>query len=204
MARSLILRGYGSGTKGEEIKTTVALGAGLGLLSLGLHAGCAREGPETMVLPAGTQLAVTLDQSVTTGIHHVGDPLDTTVKEPVVVSGRRVIPAGVTVRGAIVRAVSGDQPEGPAMTIAFTQLINRHGNVQEIETMPFEIEGTLAGPAPLTTPGKADPEPGSHVASDEDVAPEIELPVGHLLVVEVVKPAEIAALWSDEDDEGRF
>lgn len=62
-----------------------------------------------MVIPAGTVLTVTLEQTVNSKTASNGGSLVAWLAEPVTVNGSVVLPAGTKVTGTIVRAQSNDR-----------------------------------------------------------------------------------------------
>ncbi len=57
---------------------------------------------ETLSIPAGMTINCRLIQTLSTKLNYQGDPFNATVMEPVVISGRQVIPVGAMVEGRIV------------------------------------------------------------------------------------------------------
>ncbi len=60
--------------------------------------------PPTLVIPAGTELRVRLDQDLGSKISHAGDSFSATVADDVVVDGRTVIPRGAEAEGTVIDA----------------------------------------------------------------------------------------------------
>lgn len=60
--------------------------------------------PASIVIPAGTELRVRLDQDLGSKISHAGDSFPATVSDDVVVDGRTVIPQGAEAEGTVIDA----------------------------------------------------------------------------------------------------
>ena len=76
---------------------------------------------ESIVLPAGTSIEVTVDQSVSSKTNNAGDRFDASVATPVVVNGKQVIPAGASITGTVTVAKSAGRFKGNA---EFTLTLN--------------------------------------------------------------------------------
>jgi len=88
--------------------------------STGASAG---SGQGAWVAPAGTLLAVTLDQTLTSAESQPGDTFTARVAEPVVVEGRVTIPVGSVVSGRVVDVVGAKRIGGRAqINLEFTDL----------------------------------------------------------------------------------
>jgi hypothetical protein len=164
-------------------------------------AGCAREAdapPPPVSVPEGTPLSVALDQALTTRIHRAGDPFVATVREAVMVDGRVAIAAGSSLQGRVRDARSGARSATPALTLAFTRVVDPEGVASPVEVRPLHMEGAApdAAPASVRNPllgdeiGPAAP-PAAFVAVSE--ANEIELPIGQRLLLEIAAPSAVAA-----------
>lgn len=67
---------------------------------------------DALIVPAGTELRLTLDDELATRTSEVGDPFEATVSEDVWLAGEAAIPAGATLHGSVtaVQRAEGDQP----------------------------------------------------------------------------------------------
>jgi hypothetical protein len=54
-------------------------------------------------IPAGTALMVKLDTTLATFSNRAGDPFRGTLKQPVVINGKTIVPAGATVEGRVTK-----------------------------------------------------------------------------------------------------
>ncbi len=89
---------------------------------------------ETLTIPADTEIAVRLDQSLDSGENHSGDTFDAHVAEPVVVGDRVVIPRDAPTRGRVLEAVrSGHWSHPGHLEIALTQ-VQVDGTWYEVST----------------------------------------------------------------------
>lgn len=67
---------------------------------------------DALVVPAGTELRLTLDDELATRSSQVGDPFEATVSDDVWIGGATAIPAGARLHGSVtaVQKAEGDQP----------------------------------------------------------------------------------------------
>lgn len=70
--------------------------------------------PKPILLPAGTAIAVVLDQSISSAQAHAGDHFDASLAAPVIAEGKTVIPKGARVQGVVVDARASGHLEGVA------------------------------------------------------------------------------------------
>jgi hypothetical protein len=80
--------------------------------------------PQPIVIPAGTQLSLSLAQDLSTRNAKVGDTIRATVLGDVTVEGRLAITAGTTVAGQVTDVVSGSSKIGgvPLLGMSFDRL----------------------------------------------------------------------------------
>lgn len=80
--------------------------------------------PPPVTVPAGTGLAVKLVSPLNTKKALVGDRVQASVAEDLMVNGRRAVPAGSTVSGSVTKVVSGTSTVGgtPTLVVRFDQL----------------------------------------------------------------------------------
>ena len=74
--------------------------------------------PVPVVVPAGTELSLGLSTDLSTKTARVGDPVDARLASDLIVDGRRLVPAGSSVRGAVTEVVSGSNKVGGVPTLA--------------------------------------------------------------------------------------
>ena len=65
-----------------------------------------------IIVPAGTQLSVSLTSDITTRTAHVGDPVDARLAFDLLMNGRTALPAGASVHGTVTQVVSGSAKIG--------------------------------------------------------------------------------------------
>ncbi len=98
--------------------------------------------PETPVrLPAGTELAVVLDQSLSSNENHSGDEFDATLSNPVEVDGKTVVPKGARVKGRVTGAQASGRLQTPAELSVTLTSIQVGGAWHDIETGPITLRG---------------------------------------------------------------
>ncbi len=78
----------------------------------------------TRTVPAGTSVALTLNQELSTETNHAGDPFSATLSEPIMdADGRVLIPAGATVNGTVTAVQkSGRVGETAVIKLAFQSI----------------------------------------------------------------------------------
>lgn len=96
-------------------------------------------------IPAGTLLAVTLDQTVNSKIAGNGDNFAASLAEPVTVDGNVVLPVGTKVSGTIVQAQSAGRFNGNALLELTLDSIRLDGTRYPIQTSEFEDAGKGRG-----------------------------------------------------------
>lgn len=77
-----------------------------------------------VTVPAGTELALSLSQALSSKTAKVGDPVRAVMTNAVTVDGRTAIASGTTVAGSIIKVVSGSEKIGgtPTLVLAFDRL----------------------------------------------------------------------------------
>jgi outer membrane lipoprotein SlyB len=68
-----------------------------------------------VIVPEGTAIPVTLDQSLASNRYRSGDGFEATLAGPITVDGKVVVPRGVRVRGRVVEARESGRLKGVAM-----------------------------------------------------------------------------------------
>jgi len=126
--------------------------------------GSAPEQPRTHMvsIPAGTELTLALDTTLSSETNQPGDHFSATVVEPIEIDGREVIPAGSTIQGSVTEATPAKRGAGEAMlALSFGALrlasgyhTNLVGSFQEISASKKArnaavISGSAAGGALL-------------------------------------------------------
>ena len=90
--------------------------------------------PQTIVVPAGTQLSVALVSALSTKTAVVGQTFDARLASDVVVDGRRVLDAGSRVAGTVTEVVSGSKKIGgvPVLGLRFDNVALEDGRTVAI------------------------------------------------------------------------
>jgi hypothetical protein len=71
--------------------------------------------PPPVVIPAGTLLTVTIDQTVSSKTNNNGDPFAASLAAPISVDGVTVLPTGTRAKGTVVQADSAGRVKGGAL-----------------------------------------------------------------------------------------
>jgi hypothetical protein len=98
----------------------------------------------TLTVPAGTIIAVRLDQSLSTESNHSGESFSATLDGPLVISGKTVAPAGSSAEGKLTDVVDSGRVKGRASMTMVLSEIEINGKSYDLETAPrsFEAEAT--------------------------------------------------------------
>lgn len=98
--------------------------------------------PPPIVVPAGTQIGVTLSANVNTKKVTAGSPVEGTLTSDIVVDGRRAAKAGAAVKGTVTKVVSGSDKIGgvPSIKIKFDSLVAADGGTKTINAL-FSQQG---------------------------------------------------------------
>ncbi|HEV2989467.1 MAG TPA: hypothetical protein VG759_13585 [Candidatus Angelobacter sp.] len=84
--------------------------------------------PNAIVIPAGTRIALTLKQAISTKNAREGDTVYAETATPLVLNERVLVPAGTYVQGRISHAARGGRLKGRAeLRVNFTSIIYRSG-----------------------------------------------------------------------------
>jgi len=96
--------------------------------------------PESITVPAGTKIPLTLKQGITTKNAHVGDPVYAQTAFPITQNDHIVIPAGTFVQGEIKRVQRPGHVKGRAeLLLGFNSLIYPNGYTV---VLPGAVHGT--------------------------------------------------------------
>src|SRR5258708_1995956 len=90
--------------------------------------------PKPIVVDAGTEIAVTADQTVSSKTGSPGDRIEMSLAEPVFVGEKQVIPRGAKAMGAITAAKSAGKFKGNAELSVTLRSIVVHGKEYEVNT----------------------------------------------------------------------
>jgi hypothetical protein len=98
-----------------------------------------------LIIDAGTVIAVTIDQSISSRTNNAGDHFDASVASPVTVDGRKVIPAGAKCSGTVTQAKSAGRFKGGAELGVSLDSVTVKGKSYEIQTTSVEEAGKGRG-----------------------------------------------------------
>lgn len=101
--------------------------------------------PAPIVIPVGTTLTVTLDQTVGTKNNESGDRFDASLAAPITVDGKEVVPSGAKAVGTVVTATPAGRLKGGSMLALTLDSIRVNGEKYSIETSQFEQAGKGRG-----------------------------------------------------------
>jgi hypothetical protein len=87
-----------------------------------------------VVVPAGTQIPVTLDHALSSATNNAGDGFDATVSAPIAVEGTTVVPQGARVRGLVVDARASGRLNNPGRLELTLTSIEVGGTRYDIDT----------------------------------------------------------------------
>lgn len=103
--------------------------------------------PEKITVPAGTQLAIRINDEVNSETAQPGDVFHGSISSPVSVNGRTVIPTTADVEGRVVEVRSAGRFKGQSLlTVELTRLI-MHGKSYPLTSDRWSKEGSARGKA---------------------------------------------------------
>ncbi|MFB3922275.1 MAG: hypothetical protein ACE145_11175 [Terriglobia bacterium] len=111
------------------------------LIALGVFGISRMSHADSVMLPAGTQIQVKLDQSIATDRATSGDPFVATVAEPIQVDGKTVIPANAPVKGRVVSVRESGRLKGVARMRLELQSIEVNGKEYDLHTSDYIRRG---------------------------------------------------------------
>jgi hypothetical protein len=140
LASALLLPGCGSSSGAIDNPTgpdtTASAPNSGGLLSkLGIVSA------KPVTVPAGTEVHVILDSTISTRDSQSGDTFEATVSEPVVVGGETIIPRDSRVKGLVVEARSSGRLSKPAYLSVALNSIDANGSWVDVNSRPITLEG---------------------------------------------------------------
>jgi hypothetical protein len=101
--------------------------------------------PPPVVISAGTAIAVTADQSVSSKTSNPGDHFDASLSAPVRVDGREIIPSGAKARGTVTDAKSAGKFKGHAEITVTLSAVMLNGQEYLVKTSSFTEAGKGRG-----------------------------------------------------------
>lgn len=99
--------------------------------------------PPPIVVPAGADLVVTVDQALGSKTSKTGQTFLATVAQPVTVDGRTAIPKGSTVKGTVVTAKEKGKVKGEGQLSLTLDSITVRGKTYQIQTIT--LDSTVKG-----------------------------------------------------------
>jgi hypothetical protein len=97
--------------------------------------------PVQITIPARTEIAVRLDQSIATNRVASGDPFFANVSDPVLVAGQTVIPQGAPVKGRVVSVREPGRLKGVAELRLDLESVEINGNYYDLHTDTYARHG---------------------------------------------------------------
>jgi hypothetical protein len=153
------------GATGVEDQTAVATGpdsapnpaAGGSAGGSSTGSSTASAAPAQIVVPAGTEMTVTVDQKLSSKTSEAGQSFMATVAQPVTVEGRTAIPKGASVSGKVLRAKAKGKIKGEGeLAITLTSVTIRGKNYPlAVGTLDSTIKGKGKRTAVTTGGGAA-------------------------------------------------
>jgi hypothetical protein len=101
--------------------------------------------PPPIVVPSGTSLTITLDQTIDTKTNSSGDRFAASLAEPVTIGGATVIPQGAHATGTVVEADSAGKIKGGAVLALTLDSVTVNGQKYQLQTAEFEEAGKGRG-----------------------------------------------------------
>lgn len=111
------------------------------LIALGVFGISKMTRGESVMVPAGTEIQVKLDQSIATNRATSGDPFQASVAEPVLIDGKAVIPKNALVKGQIVSVRESGRLAGVARMRLELRSVEVNGTEYELHTSNFARRG---------------------------------------------------------------
>jgi hypothetical protein len=96
---------------------------------------------EAVMLPAGTQIQVKLDQSIATNRTTSGDPFQASVAVPILIDGKTVIPMNAPVKGRVVSVRESGRLKGVARMRLALESVEVNGTAYQLHTSDFSRRG---------------------------------------------------------------
>lgn len=96
---------------------------------------------ESVMVPAGTEIQVKLDQSIATNRATSGDPFQASVAAPVLIDGKEAIPRNALVKGQIVSVRESGRLAGVARMRLELRTVEVDGTEYELHTSNFARRG---------------------------------------------------------------
>lgn len=107
--------------------------------------GAQQPAPQPIVIPAGTMLHVTVDQSISSKTANAGDEFDASLSEPVTVHGEEVLRRGTRITGIVTSAKSAGRFRGNAELGVALDAITVNGQRYRLHTSDVAQETKARG-----------------------------------------------------------
>ena len=111
------------------------------LIALGVFGISKMTRGESVIVPAGTEIQVKLDQSIATDRSTSGDPFQASVAAPVIIDGKEAIPTNALVKGQIVSVRESGRLAGVARMRLELRSVEVNGTEYELHTSNFARRG---------------------------------------------------------------
>ena len=111
------------------------------LIALGVFGISKMTRGESVMVPAGTEIQVKLDQSIATNRATSGDPFQASVAAPVLIDGKEAIPKNALVKGQIVSVRESGRLAGVARMRLELRTVEVNGTEYELHTSNFARRG---------------------------------------------------------------
>jgi outer membrane lipoprotein SlyB len=99
------------------------------------------ESKKEFVIPEGTTISVTVDQTLSSDNSHVGDIFAASTSEPVVIDGKVVIPTGAKVSGRVVDAKESGRLHVPARLAVALNSIEVDNKSYDVQSDTYSMKG---------------------------------------------------------------
>jgi len=109
--------------------------------------------PAKVTIPAGTQLSVSLNDSLDSETNKVGDSFHGTLSTPIVVNGETVIPSGADVVGRVANVQSAGRFAGSSLLTLELTSVSVNGKTYNIQTNQWSRQGKGEGKSTATKIG---------------------------------------------------
>jgi outer membrane lipoprotein SlyB len=93
------------------------------------------------VIPEGTTLRVTIDETLSSNNSHAGDLFAASTSEPVIIDGNLVIPKGARVSGRVVDAKESGRLHVPARLAVALNSIEVDGKSYDVQSSTYSLKG---------------------------------------------------------------
>jgi hypothetical protein len=95
----------------------------------------------TRVIPAGTNVVMSLQTPLTTGSNHAGDTFYGTTMDAITVDGKTAIPAGSRIDGSLRDVEASGRIKGRArMTLVYDRIVDSEGTSHSISATPLILQ----------------------------------------------------------------